>query len=241
MKQKLLIAISLALSLGSLVILSQNVEEKDARVAFLLGKVQVQKQDSGKWTSLKLGDPVSEGDVVWTGNGSKTTLMYRGSEFRVLPNTKLKVNGLHGENKDGKLEVQSGFAWFHIVNLKGKKFEAGTPTTTAGVRGTSFSAFFDAKSKDSSFCTCEGKVAVSNKEQNGEGTLLEKGNGGYYSGGMGDPKKVQYEGIITKFKALPPFKEMMKKNISLKNCLSCHKPEGWTPEQSSPADETYGK
>ncbi|GBF38240.1 FecR family protein [Leptospira johnsonii] len=240
MKLKVWMILSLMLSIGSLVLVSQENKEKDARVSFLIGKVQLQKGGKGSWNILKLGDLVSEGDIVSTGNASKTTLLYKGSEFKVLPNTKLKISSLYNESKDGKLEVQSGFAWFQLVNLKGKKFEVTTPTTTAGVRGTAFSAFHDHKTKDSSFCTCEGKVLMNGTGDPKDGTMQEKGNGGYYPGDGAEPKRSSYEGIIVKFKSLPPFKDLMKKNISLKNCLSCHTPQGWTPEDSVPSDETYG-
>ncbi|MFB5652538.1 FecR domain-containing protein [Leptospira wolffii] len=241
MKLRIMTVACLTLSIGSAILISQESKEKDSTISFLSGKVQVQRGGKGNWTLVKQGDSVSEGDIVSTGNASKVTLLYRGSEFKVLPNTKLKVSSLHDESKNGKLEVISGFAWFKLVNLKGKKFEVNTPTTTAGVRGTSFSAFHDSKSKDSSFCTCEGKVAMTGTGDPKDGRLQEKGNGGYYPGDGSDPKRTSYEGLIVKFKSLPPFKDLMKKNISLKNCLSCHIPEGWTPEESSiPSDETYG-
>ncbi|WP_210410016.1 FecR family protein [Leptospira langatensis] len=240
MKLRIWMILTLVLSLGSLVLISQESSEKDARVSFLTGKVQIQKAGKGPWTTLQKGDTASAGDLISTGNASKTTLLYRGSEFKVLPNTKLRISSLYNENQNGKLEVLSGFAWFQLVNLKGKKFEVSTPTTTAGVRGTAFSAFHDTKSKDSSFCTCEGKVLMTGSGDPKEGTLQEKGNGGYYPGEGGEPKRSTYEGIIVKFKSLPPFKDLMKKNISLKNCLSCHTPQGWTPEDSVPSDETYG-
>ncbi|TGK12491.1 iron dicitrate transport regulator FecR [Leptospira fletcheri] len=240
MKRKLWIAISLGLTLGSLVLLSQEKKEQEARIAFLVGNVQLQKAGSGPWARLKQGDPVGEGDILSTGNGSKATVAYRGSEFRILPNSRLKLSSLHSEAKGGKMNVLSGFAWFHVVNLNGKKFDVSTPTNTAGVRGTSFSAFYEPKSKDSGFCTCEGKVALTGNGEKGDGTVQEKGFGGYYSGEGGEPKRTSYEGIIIKFKSMPPFKEMMKKNISLKNCLSCHIPQGWTASDPVPMDETYG-
>ncbi|EQA36558.1 sigma factor regulatory protein, FecR/PupR family [Leptospira inadai serovar Lyme str. 10] len=240
MKRKIFLAISFGLTFGALVVLSQGTSDKDARASFLVGKVQVQKSGSGPWTRLKLGDALNEGDILSTGNASKATLLYRGSEFRILPNSRLKLTKLHNDIKDGRLEVQNGFAWFHVVKLNGKKFEVSTPTNTAGVRGTSFSAFYEAKTKDSGFCTCEGKVALTGNGEKEEGRLQEKGNGGYYPGEGGEPKRTSYEGIIVKFKAFPPFKELMKKNISLKNCLSCHTPQGWTHEETVPMDETYG-
>lgn len=241
MKLRIMMAICLSVSVGSAILISQESKEKESVVSFLIGKAQVQKAGKGNWTILKQGDGVAEGDIISTGNASKVTLTYRGSEFKILPNTKLRVSSLYNESKDGKLEVINGFAWFKLVNLKGKKFDVSTPTSTAGVRGTAFSAFHDPKSKDSSFCTCEGKVAVTGTGDPKEGRIQEKGNGGYYPGDGADAKRTSYEGLIVKFKALPPFQDLMKKNISLKNCLSCHVPQGWTPEESSvPGDETYG-
>ncbi|XDD51234.1 FecR domain-containing protein [Leptospira sp. WS92.C1] len=233
------ILVSLAMTGSSIVLLSQESKTGDAKVGFLLGKAHVQKAGKTSWEPLKANDFVDEGDFISTGNGSRVTVLYKGSEFKIQQNSKIKLVSLHGESKDGRVEVNQGFAWFKVVGLKGKKFDVSTATSTAGVRGTSFSVLYDHQTKDSSFCTCEGKVAVSDSE--GKEILQEKGKGTIISPKDSEMKKVEYEGIIKKMKALSGFEARLKKNISLKNCLSCHTPEGWTPPEDIQKDETYGK
>lgn len=233
------IIISLTMTGGSIVLLSQETKTGDAKVGFLLGKAHVQKAGKSAWEPLKSNDFVDEGDLISTGNGSRLTVVYKGSEFKIQQNSKIKLASLHGESKDGRIEVNQGFAWFKVVGLKGRKFDVATATSTAGVRGTSFSVLFDPKTKDSSFCTCEGTVAVSDSD--GKEILQEKGKGTMISAKDSEMKKVEYEGIIKKLKSLSGFEARLKKNASLKNCLSCHTPEGWTPPDDVQRDETYGK
>lgn len=189
-----LIALSLSMTGSSIVLLSQESKTGDAKVSFLLGKAHVQKPGKNYWESLKSNDSVYEGDLISTGNGSRITVLYKGSEFKIQQNSKVRLANLHGESKNGKLEINQGFAWFKIVNLKGKKFEVATSNSTAGVRGTSFSVLYDPKTKDSSYCTCEGKVAVS--DSNGKEILQVKGKGTIVSSKDPEMKKVEYEGII---------------------------------------------
>ncbi|MBE8364109.1 FecR family protein [Leptospira borgpetersenii] len=234
-----LIALSLSMTGSSIVLLSQESKTGNAKVNFLLGKAHVQKTGKNSWEPLKSNDPVYEGDLISTGNGSRVTVLYRGSEFKIQQNSKIRLTSLHEESKNGRLEIDQGFAWFKIVNLKGKKFDVATSNSTAGVRGTSFSVSYDPKTKDSSFCTCEGKVTIS--DSNGKEILQEKGKGTIVFSQNPEMKKVEYEGIIKKLKTLPGFEARLKKNLSLKNCLSCHTPEGWTPSEDFLKDETYGK
>lgn len=234
-----LIALSLSMTGSSIVLLSQESKTGNAKVNFLLGKAHVQKTGKNSWEPLKSNDPVYEGDLISTGNGSRVTVLYRGSEFKIQQNSKIRLTSLHEESKNGRLEIDQGFAWFKIVNLKGKKFDVATSNSTAGVRGTSFSVSYDPKTKDSSFCTCEGKVTIS--DSNGKEIVQEKGKGTIVFSQNPEMKKVEYEGIIKKLKTLPGFEARLKKNLSLKNCLSCHTPEGWTPSEDFLKDETYGK
>lgn len=115
------ILISLTITGSSIVLLSQESKTGDAKIGFLLGKANVQKAGKTSWEPLKSNDFVDEGDLISTGNGSRVTVLYKGSEFKIQQNSKVKLTSLYGENKDGKVEVNSGFAWFKIVGLKGKK------------------------------------------------------------------------------------------------------------------------
>lgn len=115
-----LIALSLSMTGSSIVLLSQESKTGNAKVNFLLGKAHVQKPGKNSWEPLKSNDPVYEGDLISTGNGSRVTVLYRGSEFKIQQNSKIRLTSLHEESKNGRLEIDQGFAWFKIVNLKGK-------------------------------------------------------------------------------------------------------------------------
>ncbi|MBE0304571.1 FecR family protein [Leptospira interrogans] len=234
----LFLIILLSAIASSITLLSQETE--NAKVSFLLGKSYVQKSGKSSWEPLKPNDFLEEGDLISTGNGSRITVHYKGSEFKIQQNSKVKLSNLPEKSKRGVLEVNQGFAWFKIVNLKGKKFEVTTPNSTAGVRGTSFSAFYDPKTRESSFCTCKGKVSIS--DPTGKEILFqEKGEGTIVSSKDIEIKKLEYKGIIKKLNTLSGFEERLKKNPFLKNCLSCHTPEGWIPQEEILKDETYGK
>ncbi|SOR62894.1 Sigma factor regulatory protein, FecR/PupR family (fragment) [Leptospira interrogans serovar Manilae] len=69
----------------------------------------------------------------------------------------------------------------------------------------------------------------------------EEGKGTIVSSKDIEIKKLEYKGIIKKLNTLSGFEERLKKNPFLKNCLSCHTPEGWIPQEEIFKDETYGK
>ncbi len=209
----LFLIILLSAIASSITLLSQETE--NAKVSFLLGKSYVQKSGKSSWEPLKPNDFLEEGDLISTGNGSRITVHYKGSEFKIQQNSKVKLSNLPEKSKRGVLEVNQGFAWFKIVNLKGKKFEVTTPNSTAGVRGTSFSAFYDPKTRESSFCTCEGKVSIS--DPTGKEILFqEKGEGTIVSSKDIEIKKFEYKGIIKKLNTLSGFEERLKKKSFFK-------------------------
>ncbi len=209
----LFLIILLSAIASSITLLSQETE--NAKVSFLLGKSYVQKSGKSSWEPLKPNDFLEEGDLISTGNGSRITVHYKGSEFKIQQNSKVKLSNLPEKSKRGVLEVNQGFAWFKIVNLKGKKFEVTTPNSTAGVRGTSFSAFYDPKTRESSFCTCEGKVSIS--DPTGKEILFqEKGEGTIVSSKDIEIKKLEYKGIIKKLNTLSGFEEGLKKKSFFK-------------------------
>ncbi|MCB1179292.1 MAG: FecR domain-containing protein [Leptospiraceae bacterium] len=219
----------------SILLLPVIIYAESAKVTFLKGKVNV-KEGIGKFKKIKKGDSIPEGAKIVTGNGSMVTLFYNGSEFKIMQNSKMVLNSLPGKDKEGKVEISKGFAWFKIENAKKNGFTAVTPTSAAGVRGTAFATMYEPKPKMAMNCICHGKVEVSDKNSNS--LMVEKGYGSAVS-----EKGVEKTEYVKDFKdneVLPSFKDKIKKAPILKNCLSCHKTKGWSLK-GVVKDNAYGK
>ena len=85
-------------------------ENAGATVSFVVGKVSIKSTEDNKWKPLKKDDQVDNGDTIMTGNGSATTFLYKGSEFKILANSTLVVNSLYSKDKEGSVEVKNGSA-----------------------------------------------------------------------------------------------------------------------------------
>jgi hypothetical protein len=216
------------------------VADDSAKVSFVVGKVSAKPSSDAKasWKLLKKDDLVNSGDTIMTGNGSQVTLLYNSSEFKIAPNSTLVLKSLHTKDKDGEVEVSSGFAWFKLDKLGKQTFKATTPASTAGVRGTAFAALYDEKTKVAMNCVCDGKVEVAGSAK---GTVVSRGSGSLVKAGEDKVDTFSYKGLIEKTgAALPEFEKKIKENPTLKNCLSCHTPKGWKIEGIA-KDEKYGK
>ena len=231
--------IILGILLFSFSIFSQATEK--AKVSFLIGKVSVKTTEANSnWKLAKVGDMLNEGDTIMTGNGSLTNISYKGSDFKLQPNTTLVLKSLFSKDKEGSLEVKNGMAWFKLVDLKGQKVNAVTPTSVAGVRGTAFATSYDEKTKMAMNCICEGKVEIGSTEAGAKSKLVEKGSGGAVKEGGKEVILSDYKKDIVKATAKPSFEQKVKDAPILKNCLTCHKPTGWTIEGVT-TDEKYTK
>ncbi|MBK8398581.1 MAG: FecR domain-containing protein [Leptospiraceae bacterium] len=215
-------------------------DTNSAKVSFLIGKVSVKSSTDTKWKSLKKNDTIENGDTVMTGNGSLTTILYKGSELKISPNSTIVVSSLYTKEVEGKIEVKNGGVWSKLVNLGGQKFTTVSPTSTAGVRGTAFATIYDEKSKVGMHCVCEGKVEVTSNETGGKSKLVEKGNGSSLKMGSSEIDMSSYKNLIVKKEAMPEFETKIKDSPLLKNCLSCHTPKGWSAT-GVVKDDKYGK
>ncbi len=216
-----------------------NISAEEAIVSFVKGKVNIRssKDPKSALQLIKKGDKVSEGTTILTGNGSSVTLVFNGSEFKVMQNSVLQLNDLPTKDKKGDVEVSNGFAWFKVQNVGKNGFQSRTPASTAGVRGTAFATMYEPNVKTAMNCICHGKVEVANTEN--KSIVLEKATGSMVVAG-GEVQKAEYFNDFEKGEALPSFEKRVKAAPILKNCLSCHKTKGWEVKGTS-KDETYGK
>jgi len=210
-----------------------------AKVASLLGKVSIKSKESSEWKKLKVNDTVQKGDSIMTGNGSMATILYKESEIKLTQNSTIIVNQLFSKNEDGIVEVKQGLAWFKLINLGDRKFNSVTPTSSAGVRGTAFASVYDSTANMDLTCVCEGKVEVNPVKQGKPGIVL-KGNGVSVKSGDSNLIPISYKGEMAKGESFPGFEKKVKAYPILKNCLSCHTPNGWKAEGFT-RDEKYGK
>lgn len=237
MRKRILFLTSVAVFLFAVYhVYSQST--KSATIAFTSGKNSWKESKNAKWKIVKPGDKITEGSVIRTGNGSRLTLNVEGSEFKLAPNTEIELNSLPLDKKDGKVNVTRGFTWYKMINLKGNQFSVSTPTTTAGVRGTAFSAMYDHRKNESKNCICEGSVNVAGGKED-KPMLLSAGSGASVSKN-GKLQEESYKEFIVKMEALPEFKTKIAKSPMLVNCLSCHTPKGWD-QKGILRDEKYGK
>jgi len=237
MKKNILLFLSIGVfAFSAYHIYSQSGQ--NAKVTFLVGKNSVKDSKSAKWQTIKLGDNLKEGSIIRTGNASRVTIVVDGSEFKLAPRTEIELTSLPIGKKEGEVNVVSGFTWYNIIKQKGKSFSAKTPTITAGVRGTSFSAMYDPKTKESKNCICEGSVSILDSKTN-ESILVKAGSGASLSK-SGALQEESYKEFIKKDIALPGFQAKIKESPMLANCLSCHTPQGWE-QKGILKDEKYAK
>ncbi|MCC5814226.1 MAG: FecR domain-containing protein, partial [Leptospira sp.] len=195
MKKKLLFTLSIVLvTFSAYHIYSQS--KNNATVTFVVGKNSWKESKNAKWQTMKKGDNIKEGSIIRTGNGSRATILVDGSEFKLAPKTEIELTSLPIGKKDGEVNVISGFTWYNIIKQKGKNFSAKTPTITAGVRGTSFSAMYDPKKKESKNCICEGSVSILDEKT--KKSLLVNAGGGATYGRDGNLKEESYKEFIKK-------------------------------------------
>lgn len=120
----------------------------------------------------KVGMRVGEKDTVFVEKDSSGILQFGDKALLTIrPNTKIKIASLvKTENGESKIHLAqySGSTFNRVMKNKRVAYKIATPTTTAGVRGTSFSVSFD-ESKNSKIKLLDGKVAVKKIEPKKEG------------------------------------------------------------------------
>ena len=146
------IALALLLALGFFVVYAMNLEALNVRAAKIessKGKVEVKRAGAKEWVPATQGMKLNEGDVVKTGSGSTLTIQKLDRSLR---------------GKNTGMDVGVGKSWNKVkkLDVSRDKFNVGTPTAVAGVRGTYFSTEVE-QTTDSTFDVFEGEVSVSQR------------------------------------------------------------------------------
>ncbi len=129
------------------------------KVTFFMGASTLTR--NGKSVNLKVGDVVSNGDIIKTSKGAVVELLYDDtSKITIKGNTIVQI-GSKNVKDSGDVAVISGDVSGKFVKLKKGEHKIGTPTAIAAVRGTEFTMGVS-KGGDSKIELTEGKLDVRN-------------------------------------------------------------------------------
>jgi hypothetical protein len=145
---------------------SQTPTKEEARtavIAFIKGEVVILRE--GNQTKPTLGDALLAADTIVTGtNGSVEILLGDEGVLKLAKNTSLRlVTALaaHGVERSTEVTMQYGklVAVLH-KEKKNESFNVVTPTSIAGVRGTSFLTSVESPSSNKAGVPCGGDNCV---------------------------------------------------------------------------------
>lgn len=129
------------------------------KVTFFLGTSTLTR--NGKTINLKVGDIVSNGDIIKTAKNGIVELLYDDtSKITIKGDTIVKIGSKNVKNS-GDVAVISGEVSGKFVKLKKGEHKIGTPTTICAVRGTEFTIGVS-RGGDSKIELTEGKLDVRN-------------------------------------------------------------------------------
>ena len=140
---------------------------REAKIQALNGDVHVKRAKSDSWIKATKGMTLKEGDVVRTKSKSKVVLeLDDKSVIQLTSLSQLTIDKMTRslKGKDTGVDMKVGKGWNKVKKQKKQrdKFNVGTPTAVAGVRGTYFSNQVE-ESSDSTFDVFEGEISVHQK------------------------------------------------------------------------------
>src|SRR5438093_11486937 len=163
----IVLAVALALALGSSAVLAPEADAYVSRSALTLvaGSVLV-SHDGSSFKPAHEGDVIAAGDTIRTESGADAEITYfEGSSVSLEADTQIVVESLRTEADGGTVigMMQTlGRTWHVVTKLisGGSRYEVRTPSSTASVRGTIFSVdvHADADGLAATVTTSEGVV-----------------------------------------------------------------------------------
>lgn len=129
------------------------------KVTFFLGTSTLTR--NGKTINLKVGDNVSNGDIIKTAKNGVVELQYDDTSKITIKGDTIVQIGNKNVKDSATVAVISGNVSGKFVKLKKGEHKLGTPTTICAVRGTEFTMGVS-KGGDSKIDLTEGKLDVRN-------------------------------------------------------------------------------
>ncbi len=147
MKNKLWLAVMVALTCSSYNLSYAHAEGSRAQVTDILGESKFLKAGTEEWSVLEKGIILTEGDVIKTAKGSQVNLTLIGAsktaELVVREDSEFKFEEFSFDSATKidttMLDVSLGSVLVKAEKLLGEsRFEVKTPTSIVGIRGTTF-------------------------------------------------------------------------------------------------------
>ncbi|TGL33754.1 iron dicitrate transport regulator FecR [Leptospira koniambonensis] len=137
--------------------------KKDANIGkgvitFVVGNVTLER--GSKKSKAEVNKEIQNGDVLVTDEGATAMIAFgeNASLLEIQSGSKFRFDDI---NSDKKFFQEKGRSWLLSNKLvKGEGLSLGTPTTTAGVRGTKF--YTTVVDDVTLICHCQGKVELEN-------------------------------------------------------------------------------
>jgi hypothetical protein len=131
-------------------------------INFLSGTVTLEK--TGTKLSAKVGDEVTEGMKLVTGDKSVAEIYFGENAIKVIENSALEISKLAKDEKNGEqtsLSLDKGRVFARVVKKlsRADEFLVKTPTAVAAIRGTDF--VVSQTDNKSTIACLKGKVQVS--------------------------------------------------------------------------------
>lgn len=126
-------------------------------ISNIQGKVGKTRQGWTEAKLVKIGDTVSEGDIIVTKADGKAEIKFNdGSVVRLAPETRLNITRYISKDDPGagkrrilgllkgkiSAEVEAVRKWVSAAGDEAEEFEVHTPTAVIGVKGTHFFAYY---------------------------------------------------------------------------------------------------
>ncbi|TGL60459.1 FecR family protein [Leptospira sarikeiensis] len=136
----------------------KNVEEYKGIITFVVGTVVLER--GPEKIKVSVSQEIQNGDVLVTEAGSTATIAFgeNSSLLEIQSDSRFRFDNIKA---DKKFFQEKGRSWLLSNKLvKGEGISLGTPTSTAGVRGTKF--YTNVIGDVTMICHCEGKVELEN-------------------------------------------------------------------------------
>jgi len=149
----------------------------EAKVKFVIGKVEVQAQQQTSWRAVTLSSTVVQGDRIKTALNSRVEInMPDGTELKINENTVFDVREIktpENDNEDKmKFTIWAGNIWarFKKVVSQRQEREIESPGAVVAIRGTTLEVDVD-QNQNTLVRVEEGTVVVKSKDVAGEVTI----------------------------------------------------------------------
>lgn len=152
-----------------------------AGIAATDNKVEKRKQGQSSWVPCQVGDILTTGDRVRTGEDSSATLLLADkSVLRMSQNTEIALVTLDSGENDSlirRFQLATGRMWADVTpgSPPGSVFEVQGPNAVAAVKGTAFEVGAE-EGDETEISVFEGSVACSNPGVNEQPQLIGEGH-----------------------------------------------------------------